>query len=188
MVTVINWCYTNEGFTYRVLNHCCRTQDTSKISTLGPFSLALSIIIGLAAQYRTDLNPWDFAKCLFFRGSGLTEADIQDYRNLSKTLGNMRLFGYTSTSRTRSVAESFAYSNEHSKTNRVCFHIHWENATQHYFMNAGAFADEEEILLTDGAAFDVLSVLDHEYQRYEIQKEGSEHNGAKCVIVDNQLY
>ena len=154
---------------------------------MGAYSYALSRIIYEAAQYRTDLNPWDFAKCLYFRGSSLTEPDLQDYRNLAKTMGSMRLFGYTSTSRTRSVAESFAYSNEHSKTKRVCFHIHWEDAQQHYFMNAGAFADEEEILLIDGADFDVLSVLDHEYQLYEIQHENDEVNGSKCVIVNNQL-
>ena len=117
---------------------------------MGAYSFALSRIICLAAQYRTDLNPWDFAKCLYFRGSSLTEPDLQDYRNLAKTNGIMCLFGYTSTSRTRSVAESFAYSNEYTKTKRVCFHIHWEDAYHHFFMNAGAFNDEEEILLFDG--------------------------------------
>ena len=92
----------------------------------------------------------DFAKCLLYRGSGLTQPDIEAYRNLSKDMGRMRLFGYTSTSRFRSAAESFAFSNEHSKTKRVCFHIHWEDAESHFFMNAGAFEHEEEILLADG--------------------------------------
>ena len=67
--------------------------------------MALSVIIAAAAQYRTDVNPWDFAKCLLFRGSGLTQPEIEDYRNLAKLQGRMRLFGYTSTSRTRSAAE-----------------------------------------------------------------------------------
>ena len=35
-------------------------------------------------------------------------------------------------------------------------------------MNAGAFEHEEEILLRDGTRFKVLSVLDEEYQRYEV--------------------
>ena len=80
-------------------------KDTSKIPTLGPYATALSVIIGYAAQYRTDVNPWDFAKCMLYRGSGLTQPDIEDYRNLAKVFGKMMLFGYTSTSRTRSAAE-----------------------------------------------------------------------------------
>ncbi len=47
-------------------------------------------------------------------------------------------------------------------------------------MNAGAFEHEEEILLYDGAWFQVLSVLDEQYQRYEVQG-WRELNGAKCV-------
>ena len=105
MVVVINWCYTNEGFCYRVLNYSCRVKDSSKILTLGPFAFALAAIINWAAQYRTDVNPWDFAKCLLFRGSGLTQLEIEDYRNLAKVKGMMSLFGYTTTSRTRSAAE-----------------------------------------------------------------------------------
>ena len=101
----MNWCYSNEGFTYRVLNHSSRVQDTSKILTLGPYAHALTFIIKSAAQYRTDVNPWDFAKCILYRGSGLTQPDIEDYRNLAKEKGWMRLFGYTSTSRSRSAAE-----------------------------------------------------------------------------------
>ena len=90
-----------------MLNHSCRVKDSSKIPTLGPFALALAAIINWAAQYRTDVNPWDFAKCLLFRGSGLTQPEIEDYRNLAKKYpyGKMSLFGYTSTSRTRSAAE-----------------------------------------------------------------------------------
>ena len=99
----------------------------------------------------------------------------------------MMLFGFTSTSRSRSAAESFAFSNQHTKAKRVCFHIHWENAQDHFFMNAGAFEHEEEILLFDGVGFRVLSVLDEEYQRYEVQVPGGHPlNGTKCVIVNDQ--
>jgi hypothetical protein len=50
VVVVLNWCYTNEGHTYRVLNHSSRVKDSSKIPTLGPFSCALYEIIGEAAK------------------------------------------------------------------------------------------------------------------------------------------
>ena len=78
----------------------------------------------------------------------------------------MRFYGFTSTSRKRSEAESFAFSNKHSGAKRVLFRIHWANANCHYFMNDGAFEHEEEILLYDGLEFVVLSVLDEEFHQY----------------------
>jgi len=81
----------------------------------------------------------------------------------------MKLSGYTSTSRNREQAESFAFNNQDSGIKKVMFHIHWNDAHSHYFMNAGAFNHEEEILLYDGTSFVVLSVLDEQYQEYELQ-------------------
>jgi len=45
VVVVLNWTYTNEGFTYRVLNQSSKLKDLSKVPTLGPFSFALAAII-----------------------------------------------------------------------------------------------------------------------------------------------
>jgi len=42
VVVVLNWTYTCENFTYRVLNQSSKVKDVSKLPTLGPFSLALS--------------------------------------------------------------------------------------------------------------------------------------------------
>lgn len=169
-------------------------KDASKIPTLGPYAMALSNIIRFTAQFRKDLNPIDFAKCILYRGSGLTEADIQKYRQLAKNghpNNAMSLFGYTSTSRNRSQAESFAFSNKDSGIKRVVFHIHWEDAQQHYFMNSGAFDHEEEILLADGTEFGVLSVRDEQYQLYELQNmeeyELPQFNGTKCVITNDEV-
>ena len=75
----------------------------------------------------------------------------------------MRFYGFTSTSRKRSEAESFAFSNKVSGAKRVLFRIHWRNTGYHYFMNEGAFEHEEEILLYDGLQFHVLSVIDEEF-------------------------
>ena len=93
----------------------------------------------------------------------MTEPEIEEYRALAKVLGHMRLYGYTSTSRKLNEAEKFAFANEHAEIKRVVFHIHWNAVNDHYFMNAGAFDHEEEILLADGVQFVVLSVLDEEY-------------------------
>jgi hypothetical protein len=46
VVIVINWCYTSEGFLFKVLNQSCRVKDFSKVLTMGAYCYALSIIIG----------------------------------------------------------------------------------------------------------------------------------------------
>ena len=73
VVRVVIWTYTYEGFVYKVLNKACRVKDSSKITTLGAYSLALSIILGRAGKNRVDINPSEYSKCELFRGSGLTE-------------------------------------------------------------------------------------------------------------------
>ena len=84
-------------------------------------------IIDNASQYRKDIDPTAFAMCDLFRGSGMTEDHIEEYRQLAREYGNMRLFGLTSTSRDRSAAEKFAYSNENTQIKRVLFHIKWHD-------------------------------------------------------------
>jgi hypothetical protein len=51
-------------------------------------------------------------------------------------------------------------------------------------MNKGAFEHEEEILLSDGADLNVRAVLEEEFQQYEINDEGFEFHGCKCVITN----
>ena len=117
----------------------------------------------------------------------MTEPDIEEYRVLAKTMSKMRMFGYTSTSRNQAQAEKFAFENSASGIKRVVFHIQWEDAWSHYFMK-GAFDHEEEVLLMDGTEFTVLSVLDEEYQEYELQGlegEESQYNGLTVVITND---
>jgi len=106
---------------------------------MGPYSMALSEIILNAQQHRTDITLSEFSKCWLFRGTGLTVPQIEEFRVLAKTRGVMRMFGYTSTSRKQEQAEKFAFSNKESKTKKVVFHIRWEDASSHFFMNKGAF-------------------------------------------------
>ena len=42
----------------------------------------------------------------------------------------------------------------------MLFHIVWNEVTQHYYLNAGAYDHEEEVLLYDGARVLVTSVKD----------------------------
>ena len=53
-------------------------------------------------------------------------------------------------------------------------------------MNTGAFEHEEEILIYDGASFNVLSVIDEEYNLYQVDCEGEKEHGLKCVITNKE--
>ena len=76
VVLVLINIYTHEGFVYRILNEASRVGDETKINSMGPYALALSEIIMLASQNRKDINPKDFAKCEYFRGTSMTEAQL----------------------------------------------------------------------------------------------------------------
>lgn len=103
----------------------------------------------------------------------------------------MCLYGFTSTSRHRHIAESFAHENEQAGLKRVLIHIYWNNKEGHYLMNAGAFEHEEEILLYDGVNYRVVSVQDPKYQLYKVNQEldfgvhGIITEGTKVIVIDN---
>ena len=88
----------------------------------------------------------------------MTDEQIKEYKD---SVGNfIRLFGYTSTSLSKDQAMGFAWENKHSGHHKVLFHIKWNGAENHYFLNAGAFDHEQEILLKDGLKIDVISIED----------------------------
>ena len=56
----------------------------------------------------------------------------------------------------------FAWQNEDSGHHKVLFHIQWIDKGSHYFLNAGAYDHEQEVLLADGVDLYVKSVSDVE--------------------------
>ena len=67
---------------------------------MGPFAEAFSIIIDSAAKKRTDINIEEFSHCTLYRGTGMPEELIQNYRKLSKDYPEeVCLYGWTSTSK-----------------------------------------------------------------------------------------
>ena len=62
----------------------------------------------------------------------------------------IHLFGYTSTSLYKDVALKFAWQNQHSGHHKVLFHIKWNDSCFYYYLNAGAYDHEKEVLLKDG--------------------------------------
>ena len=86
----------------------------------------------------------------------MTLAEIKDYTN---NIGKwITLFGYTSCSLTENTALDYAWENTTSGHHKVLFHINWNYYGQHYYLNAGAYDHEEEVLLVDGADAKVISV------------------------------
>merc|ERR1712224_682129 len=51
VVDVLINLYSYEGFIYKILNHSSRVGDESKLSSMGPYALALSLIINKASQF-----------------------------------------------------------------------------------------------------------------------------------------
>lgn len=105
---------------------------------MGPYAAALSWIIANAAQRRIDINTDDFKNCQLFRGTGFTLNQIDEIRQISQNYypdNKMRLYGWTSTSRNKSAAESFAYNNPNGGLKRVLLHIYWNQYYNHYYMN-----------------------------------------------------
>ena len=91
-----------------------------------------------------------------YRGGGLTDADIKEY---SDSIGdNVTFFGFTSFSLMESVALNFAWQDKHSGHSKVLFHLVWNSHLDHYFLNAGAYDYEEEVILLDGTYAEVISV------------------------------
>ena len=94
------------------------------------------------------MDPLKFATRELFRGTAMTEDQIYKIRQLAKRAEDMCLYGFTSTSRFRSIAESFAFDDKATGLKRVLIHIYCNNnKTDHYYMNLGSFEHEEEILL-----------------------------------------
>ena len=86
----------------------------------------------------------------------MTAAEIKDYvDNIGKIV---YLFGYSSCSLSASTAFSFAWDNKDSGHSKVLLHFDWNVTFSHYFLNAGAYDHEEEVLIYDGATVKVIAV------------------------------
>ena len=66
--------------------------------------------------------------------------------------------GYTSTSLLKSSAKTFVWEDAKTGHQKVLFHFKWKDSGDAYFLDAGAFDHEEEVLLLDGAKLIVESV------------------------------
>ena len=148
-----------ETFVYPTVNHASKYADITKIFTLGPYALALAICVAHAAKSRKDIDISRFASGIeLYRGTGLTEPQIQKYRDLIVANKTMAIHGYLSTSLLRDLAESFAYNDPATHKKAVLYKINWKSAYYYFYMDMGSFKHEQEVLLFDGLEFEVVSV------------------------------
>ena len=158
--------YQMENFAYAELNRSCRYKDESKLPTLGPWACALNEIIGAAQQHRPLSCLYDCNKRNdLWRGGGITQDQINEYTQMvGKTSlifedGHfITLHGFTSCSLDKSLASTFAWENKSTGHSKVIFHIKFDEIVGAYYLDAGAYDYENEVLLTDGVGLWVESV------------------------------
>ena len=93
----------------------------------------------------------------------MTAEEINQYKEMigKKEVGGdakVTLHGYTSTSLQKSIALTFAWEEPKTGHQKVLFHFKWMKKSDAYFLDAGAFDHEKEVLLYDGAKLIVESV------------------------------
>ena len=91
----------------------------------------------------------------------MTAKEIKQYSDMVGKKGRdgfIFLFGYTSCSLDKGVAFSFAWNNQKTGHSKVLFQIKWKRESHAYFLDAGAYDYEEEVLIYDGASLLVDSV------------------------------
>ena len=95
---------------------------------------------------------------ILYRGGGMTPDQIKDFADNifdAKKNNYIQLFGYTSCSLAKDAAMSFMWGNEDTGHLKVLFHIRWKCKYRLYFLNAGAYDHELEVLLMDGVHLQV---------------------------------
>ena len=91
---------------------------------------------------------------------------------------SIQLFGYTSTSSSQQQAKTFAWQNETTGHSKVLFRIEWNNYSDHYYLNAGAYDYEEETVLMDSTRVYVREVR-------EILNDEDEKEHTLIVLASN---
>ena len=89
----------------------------------------------------------------------MTEEEINEFK--SHQGGDfIQLWGYTSTSTSKTQAMQFAWKNDTTGHSKVLFQINWDDEWRHYYLDAGAYDYEQEIVLSDSVPLYVIEVRD----------------------------
>ena len=146
-----------------------REGDTSKFQTLGPYSYALSKILNSSNTPESDSERFQKDGVILYRGAVHT---YKEYGELIDKTGfkvpwlskdpfiwnfpwnQLQLFGFISTSESKSKAHDFAEKNIDKRLVRAVYKIHFKSDKGKYFeLDIGNHTHEKEILLCDGTNF-----------------------------------
>ena len=58
----------------------------------------------------------------------------------------------------RKPAEEFALDDQRTKKEAALFKIMWKASSGYFFMNVGAYPQENEVIIADGTEFEVVKV------------------------------
>ena len=127
------------------------------MATIGPWSAALAKIIYKTQRKRTDMDTKKLLRNhVFFRGAALTLDEINELReNIGKTVG---LYGNISCSLCQSLALSHANKSNAKRLFKVLFQIDWNASEWLYYLDAGIFDYEQEVVFLDGTMLKIKSI------------------------------
>jgi len=164
VVKTLIYLYSLEPPIYRVLNKASRDKDKSRVGTLGPYSDCLRTILANAERNRKDKYPLN-TPFMVYRGFGMLDSEINEYRKMVNNKVGINLRGFTSTTTDNETAMYFAIKGENKKKNMksvfVSIKIRNLKGYDGFQLNSleyTAYPDEKEILFYDGLQFKVVEV------------------------------
>lgn len=107
VVKTLIYLYSLEPPIYRVLNRASRDKDKSRVGTLGPYSDCLRTILAHAERNRPDKYPKN-TPFTVYRGFGMLDSEINEYRKMTNNRAGINLRGFTSTTTDHDTAMHFA--------------------------------------------------------------------------------
>lgn len=178
VVKTLLYIYSLEPPIYRYLNKASREKDQRYVETLGPFSDCLRTILHHAEKNRQNKIPFGRAFKVY-RGLGLKEEHIKEYRDMEGNKNGINLRGFTSTSQDKKVSLDFALKGASKdgvwKSVLIQLEVKNKKGYEGFQMNSPeytAYPHEKEILFYDGIQAKVKKISE--------LKEGDK----KYILID----
>ena len=116
IVKTLIYLYSLEPPIYKILNKASREKDASKVGTLGPYSDCLRTILANAERNRKDKIPFN-KPFTVYRGFGLEDKEIEEYRKMIDNKAGINLRGFLSTTLNKDIAMGFAVKGDNPEKN-----------------------------------------------------------------------
>ena len=166
---VMLYIFSMECFLQKSLYDAIKYSDESKVDTLGPYAHVMSIIVREAGVNRSDISNHIYLDSHFYRGTSLSENEIQKYRENINMMeidsdgdnmpAKLSINGYTCCCTDQEFAVQFCKSDPLSGKLATLFDIHWKVGKDLCSqLDNSPFKYEREVLLADGISFRVTSI------------------------------